>query len=204
MGNTVFAFDGSEAVLMVRPPHDKIYAAYLTAMIDYGNGEYNKYNNSMVMFNGYWSEVCRWVARTFRPADYDPTKRLVYVSAYGSAVRHGYPGTEEEWLRTLHGAAGSSGIWISQNEEDMPDSEDVYLWFNLKDDLTDRGITVPDGIAYGNGAICLMDESEPVGDPVSVQIGLPEVDDGDDGAVLMAQNGAWAKAVLQEWNGGDY
>ena len=55
--------------LLVNPPHDKLYAPYLEAKIDYANGEYEKYNNSMQMFNSFWSEFCRWFALVYRPAD---------------------------------------------------------------------------------------------------------------------------------------
>lgn len=55
--------------LLVDPPHDKLYGAYLTARIDYANGEYEKYQNTMQMFNTFWSEFVRWYARTYSPAD---------------------------------------------------------------------------------------------------------------------------------------
>ncbi len=64
----------SEAELLVRPPHDKIYAAYLAAMIDYANGEYNKYQNTYQMFNAHYSELMRWFADNYRPADTHKTK----------------------------------------------------------------------------------------------------------------------------------
>ena len=55
--------------LLVAPPHDKLYAPYLEAKIDYANGEYEKYNNSMQMFNSSWGEFLRWFALVYRPAD---------------------------------------------------------------------------------------------------------------------------------------
>ena len=62
--------------LLVQPPHDKLYWAYLTAMIDFANGEYNKYQNTMQMFNSFFSEFMRWFATNYRPAD---THEEVYV-----------------------------------------------------------------------------------------------------------------------------
>ncbi len=62
-------FDGSETVLLVLAPFDKVYRSYLCAMIDYANGEYDRYNNSMQMFNRQLSEFTGWYARTYRPAD---------------------------------------------------------------------------------------------------------------------------------------
>lgn len=62
--------------LLAQPPHDKIYGAYLTAMIDFANGEYNKYQNTMQMFNAHFGEFMRWFATVYRPADTHPE---VYV-----------------------------------------------------------------------------------------------------------------------------
>ncbi|MHB1153999.1 MAG: hypothetical protein ACYCWE_20760 [Eubacteriales bacterium] len=62
-------FDGSETVLLVQAPFDKLYRSYLCAMIDFANGEYDRYNNSMQMFNKQLSELTGWYARTYRPAD---------------------------------------------------------------------------------------------------------------------------------------
>lgn len=202
-GTTAFAFDGSEAVLMVRPPHDKIYADYLTAMIDYGNGEYNKYQNTMQMFNVHWGELCRWVARTFRPADRDPSKTGAYLSAYAVAVKHGYRGSEEDWLRSLHGADGSSGVWISDDLSDWPE-EDRHLWLIRNGGEEDEDIVIPDGLDYTDGQIRLMDGSEPVGDPLALTVGLPAVTTADNGTLLGVVNGTWAKMELVEWNGGSY
>lgn len=58
-----------ETTLLVRPPHDKIYAAYLVAMIDFANGEYNKYQNTHQMFNANYAEFMNWFATNYRPAD---------------------------------------------------------------------------------------------------------------------------------------
>lgn len=62
--------------MLVKPPHDKLYWAYLAAMIDFANGEYNKYQNTMQLFNSYYGEFTRWFARNYRPAD---THGEVYV-----------------------------------------------------------------------------------------------------------------------------
>lgn len=58
-----------DAELLVKPPHDKLYWAYLSAMIDFANGEYNKYQNAMQLFNAHFNEFMGWYARTYRPAD---------------------------------------------------------------------------------------------------------------------------------------
>ena len=66
---TTLNYDGSGSVLLVEAPHSKIYGEYLIARIDYANGEYDKYANTMQMFNAFWSEFSRWFARVYAPAD---------------------------------------------------------------------------------------------------------------------------------------
>lgn len=102
--------DGS-TVLLVSPPHDKIYQAYLMAMIDFANGEYDFYQNTMQVFNAWFREYQRWYANRYRPADQraEPWKGY-YYSAYGIAVKHGFSGSEKEWLDSLQGKDGPQGV----------------------------------------------------------------------------------------------
>lgn len=74
----------AEAELLVAPPHDKLYPAYLAAMIDYANGEYKKYQNSMQMFNSMYREFMRWFATYYRPAD---THEDVYTARYSEFMQ---------------------------------------------------------------------------------------------------------------------
>ena len=55
--------------LLVRAPYEKIYDAYLCARIDLANGEYNKYQNTMLVFNAFYNEFVKWYTRTYHPAD---------------------------------------------------------------------------------------------------------------------------------------
>lgn len=98
-----------DAVLLVQPPHDKVYWTYLTAMIDFANGEYNRYQDTVQLYNAFFGEYMRWYARTYRPADGGPVTHGYYLSAYSIAVKHGYEGTEAQWLETLKGEPGPAG-----------------------------------------------------------------------------------------------
>ena len=40
-----------ETVLLVPAPHDEMYLRWMEAQIHYHNGEYDKYNNAIIMFN---------------------------------------------------------------------------------------------------------------------------------------------------------
>ena len=102
----------SGAALLARPPHDKIYWVYLSAMVDFGNGEYDKYQNTMQMFNQFFGEYMRWYARTYNPADGEAEVKGYYLSAYAIAVAHGFEGTEEDWLASLKGQPGDQGTGL--------------------------------------------------------------------------------------------
>lgn len=49
-------------------PHDSLYDLWLGAKIDFANGEYSKYQNSMEMFNAHYGDYVRWFASTYEPA----------------------------------------------------------------------------------------------------------------------------------------
>lgn len=53
---------------LVSFPHDGIYALWLGAKIDFANGEYDLYANSMEMFNAVFGSFTRWFASTYEPA----------------------------------------------------------------------------------------------------------------------------------------
>lgn len=66
-------FDGYNAEtpldteLIVPHPYDDVYRYWLEAQIDYANGEYAKYNNSMSMFNEAYSAFYRYYHKTHMP-----------------------------------------------------------------------------------------------------------------------------------------
>lgn len=57
-----------ETELLVSPPHDDIYVLWLQAKIDEANGEYNKYQNTMQIYNEHYGNFVRWFASTWEPA----------------------------------------------------------------------------------------------------------------------------------------
>lgn len=69
----------SKLTPLVPPPYDKLYEAYICAMIDYANGEYNKYQNTMAMYNHDLSDFTRWLVRL-----YEPTRRAKHNAELGA------------------------------------------------------------------------------------------------------------------------
>ena len=53
--------------LIVPYPYDVLYLRYLEMKIDYSNGEYGKYNNSMVMYNTAYSAFENYYNREHMP-----------------------------------------------------------------------------------------------------------------------------------------
>lgn len=54
-------------VLLVPAPYDDIYLRWLEAQIDYANGEYGKYNNSIAMYNTAYTAYANHYNRTYMP-----------------------------------------------------------------------------------------------------------------------------------------
>lgn len=106
-----------ERELLVPYPWDEMYPCYLEAMVYYHNGEYGRYTDSMRMYNAKELDFRKWyqrtnvkVCRSVLERRYQTIvnegracKPFWYLSAYAVAVKHGYQGTEEEWLRELRG-----------------------------------------------------------------------------------------------------
>ena len=59
--------------LLVPHPYDDVYIKWLEAQIDYANGEYGKYNNSITMYNTAYSAYERYYNRTHMPKGRDFT-----------------------------------------------------------------------------------------------------------------------------------
>lgn len=55
------------AELIVQSPYDDIYIKWLEAQIDYANGEYGKYNNSISMYNAAYDAFNKYYNRTHMP-----------------------------------------------------------------------------------------------------------------------------------------
>jgi hypothetical protein len=71
-GGENITFDGyTESSLMqellVPPPYDDMYIKWLEAQIDYANGEYGKYNNSITLYNTAFAAYEKYYNRTHKP-----------------------------------------------------------------------------------------------------------------------------------------
>ena len=53
--------------LLAYSPYDEVYLYWLEAQVDYWNGEYSKYNNSIEMFNTAYTAFANHYNRTHMP-----------------------------------------------------------------------------------------------------------------------------------------
>ena len=90
---------GTELFLM--PPYTDVYKNYMKAMLYREMGETDRYNNEIELFNESMRNLCRFVAEKIRPANGRAAIEGYYISAYALAVKHGYQGTEKQWLDSL-------------------------------------------------------------------------------------------------------
>lgn len=56
-----------ETELLVPAPYDEVYLRWMEAQVDYNNGEYGRYNNSVEMFNTSFNAYKNYYTRTHMP-----------------------------------------------------------------------------------------------------------------------------------------
>lgn len=56
-----------ESKLDIPDSHLDVYEYYLQAKIDYQNSDYDRYQNSMIMFNSAYSDYRKWYNRNYMP-----------------------------------------------------------------------------------------------------------------------------------------
>lgn len=118
----VYTSEDKGKELLLRAPHDRIYVHYLAGMIRMVNREFEDYNNQQAVVDEKLRGFKRWFIQTYRPADthcrdyINQTPGTVgqqwrgyYLTAYGIAVKHGFAGSETEWLASLKGDTGEAG-----------------------------------------------------------------------------------------------
>ena len=56
-----------ETELLVPAPFDEVYLRWMEAQIDYHNGEYDKYNNAIIMYNTAFEAYANFYNRMHKP-----------------------------------------------------------------------------------------------------------------------------------------
>ena len=119
--------DDLSCELLVPFPWDGFYVHHLAAMTYFSDGEYDRYENERVMSEQKLADFRAFMQRTRAKlcAVGFPTEKTggtgvtvipenadsvwFWISAYSLAVKHGFAGTEDEWLASLKGEKGDKG-----------------------------------------------------------------------------------------------
>ena len=111
--------DSMDNELLVSFPHEDIYHLWLQAQIDAELGEYEKYQNTMQLYNAAYINFVHFFATEYelcsgcRHCGDEPP---YYLTAYGLALKAGYQGSLEQWLESLKGV-GIKNVEISASGE---------------------------------------------------------------------------------------
>lgn len=64
---TPYTVDTMTRELIAIPPYDALYVAYLEMMIDQKNGDTDRYNNSVIIYNSHMTNYANYYNRTYMP-----------------------------------------------------------------------------------------------------------------------------------------
>lgn len=100
------------AELIAPAPFAQLYEEYLFWRICLAQQEMELANNYAATFNRQYNEYVRFVAQTINPGGGMAETLQYYLTAYQIAVKHGYTGTETEWVLSLQGETGAPGAGL--------------------------------------------------------------------------------------------
>ncbi len=90
-------------LLVAEPPYRRIYFLYLSAMVDFVTKQFNTYASEIGEYNSALADYRHYIVTKYNPAalSSDPGRTGYYISAYSIAKKHGFAGSEAEWLESL-------------------------------------------------------------------------------------------------------
>lgn len=94
---------------LVAFPHDGIYGLWLDVRIYAAQGETERYQNALQLYNAAYKNYCAWFVRAYNPAKKGSSGTGYVISAYALAVQQGFGGSLDEWLESLKGQKGNDG-----------------------------------------------------------------------------------------------
>ena len=136
--------------LTVKRPHAEIYWLRLVCALHEVNREYAELANMTEHFNAAYTAFVQWWVKTYHPRTGEAGFRGYYLSAYAIAQKHGYTGTESDWLASLKGDKGDTGAAFTY---DMFTTEQLEA-LKVKGDTGakgDKGETGAQGIQGAKG-----------------------------------------------------
>ena len=171
--------------LTVKRPHAEIYWLRLVCALHEVNREYAELANMTEHFNAAYTAFVQWWVKTYHPKTGEAGFKGYYLSAYAIAQKHGYNGTESEWLASLKGDKGDAGAAFTYDMFTAAQLETL----KVKGDKGDKGATGAQGIQGDTGAKGDKgdkgDKGEK-GDPGSDYV-LTDADKSEIAALVLAQ-----------------
>ena len=124
-----------DAELLAPAPYDQLYHEYLFLQICLAQHEDDLANKYAVTYNRAYNEYVRFVCETIDPGSGKAELLRYYLTAYQIAVKHGYAGSELEWIESLKGPKGDRGdgltiLGVKETPEELPKDAkvgDAYL-----------------------------------------------------------------------------
>ena len=133
--------------LTVKRPHAEIYWLRLVCALHEVNREYAELANMTEHFNAAYTAFVQWWVKTYHPKTGEAGFKGYYLSAYAIAQKHGYNGTESEWLASLKGDKGDAGAAFTYDMFTAAQLETL----KVKGDKGDKGDTGAQGIQGEKG-----------------------------------------------------
>lgn len=113
-----------DAELIVPDAFAELYQWHMLRQLALAQEEWERANNYAAAYNTAYVAYQVHVARSINPGNGAAQAVSYYLSAYQIAVKHGYSGSEQDWLETLRGPAGPSGVSLMNLQQTVVSEAD--------------------------------------------------------------------------------
>ena len=125
-----YTLNDLDAELLAPAPYDQLYHEYLFLQICMAQHEDDLANKYAVTYNRAYNEYVRFICETIDPGSGKAELLRYYLTAYQIAVKHGYTGSEAEWILSLKGERGEPGAGLKirdllETEDELPQTDEI-------------------------------------------------------------------------------
>ena len=115
-GLVKYTEEDMDAELLVPDAFGELYHWYLIRQIALAQEEFERANNMAATYNKSYVEYVTYICDTINPGLGCAVKMEYYLTAYQIAVKHGYSGSEADWVKSLRGPQGEPGAGLQIRE----------------------------------------------------------------------------------------
>lgn len=105
-----------DALPIVTGQYQRVYSYWLLAKGHFRLQNMRGYERFRKLYVSEYAALRKWMLRTHGSSATPERENGVYLSAYSLACKHGFVGSEQEWLASLHGRDGADGLRGPQGE----------------------------------------------------------------------------------------